>query len=87
MSVNKEDVMGFLNDSAKKVRRVAVEGVDTVKEKYRQFKVGAELDDLYIELGKLINRAYNLPDTVSESEVAALNELINEKIAEKAKNN
>ena len=83
MSINKEELKDFLNDSAKMVRRVAAESVDTVKEKYRQFKVDAELDDLYIELGKLINRAYNEPGTVSEAEVAALNELINEKKSEK----
>lgn len=82
MSINKEEVMDFINDSAKRVRRAASDTKDAVKERYRKFKAGAELDDLYIELGVLVNRAYNEPGTVSEDEVAALNELINAKIEE-----
>ena len=82
MSVNKDEIIDFINDSAKKVRRAAVDTKDAVKEKYRQFKVGVMLDDLYIELGMLINRAYNEPGTVSEDEVAELNEKINEIIKE-----
>lgn len=82
MSIGKDEVMDFINDSAKKVRRAATDAKDAVKERYRQFKVGAELDDLYIELGMLVNRAYNEPGTVGEDEVAALNEQINLKIKE-----
>ena len=83
MSIN-EEIMDFINNGAKKVRRAATDAKDAVKERYRQFKTGAELDDLYIELGMLVNRAYNEPGSVSEDEVAALNELINDKIKEKS---
>ncbi len=82
MSINKEEIIDFINDGAKRVRRAASDTKDAVKERYRQFKTGAELDDLYIELGMLVNRAYNEPGTVSEDEVAALNELINSKALE-----
>ena len=83
MSIGKDEVRDFINDGAVKVRRAAVGARDAVKERYRQFKAGAELDDLYIELGVLVNRAYNEPGTVSEAEVAALNEEINRKKNEK----
>lgn len=82
MSINKDDLINILNKGAKKVRKAANETGEAVKEKYRAFKAGAELDDLYIELGMLINRAYNEPGTVSESEVAALNDKINQKKCE-----
>ena len=83
MSVNKDDIRDMFERGGRRVRKAAIDTKDTVKEKYRLFKVGAELDDLYIELGMLVNRAYNKPGTVSESEVAALNEKINKKILEK----
>ena len=38
-----------------------------------------ELDDLYCELGRLVNEAYNAPGTVDEASVCALNDRINAK--------
>ncbi len=83
MSVNKDDIVNIIDKGAKRVRKAAKDTGDAVKEKYRAFKAGAELDDLYIELGMLVNRAYNEPGTVSEAEVTALNDRINQKKSEK----
>ena len=58
----------------------AVNGAkETVRTKYEEVKTAGELDDLYCELGRLVNEAYNAPGTVDEASVCALNDKINAK--------
>ena len=80
MEFNTDKISEIISDSAAKLKEKANETKDVIKAKYNISKLKDELDDLYIKLGKLVNDAYNYPDTVSEKDAAEINEEINAKI-------
>ncbi len=82
MSFDKEKLIGILNEGANRVQKAAAETKETLTARYQAAKLRAELEDLYLELGIMINRAYNDPGSVPESEVVALNGKINWKVRE-----
>ena len=84
MEFDKEKIKKVLGDGAKTVKKAAKDTKDAVVTKYNETKLLGQLDDLYIELGVLVNGAYNSPGTVDEQSVANLNEKINAKREELA---
>ena len=76
-----DNIKRAVSDTARAAVKKSEEVIETAKNKYSEFDLNGEINELYRELGKIVCTAYN-EDTDCSEEIKNLCLKINEKIEE-----